>query len=438
MVVQEAGYAACFMCSEISSVHNFWQYLHRTCAGLDVHKKSVVACVRTQRAREVSNDVRTFGTTTDELIELFDWLASFDVEEGVMESTGVYWRPIWKVLSGGFTLHLANAKEVKNVPGRKSDVKDAQWLAELMAHGMLRSSFVPDQEQQELRELTRTARQLARERARHKQRIQKHLEACNIKLANVITNVLGKSGRKIIEAIIAGKIIDPIELADLSEGSIYKRKWLALAKSLRGTIRPHDRFMLASELRMHDAMQAELDLIRARIDEVLPTPFVEAVGWLSEIPGLSPALALEVLAQTGVDMSRFPTADHLVSWACLCPRSDSTAGKPRSTRTRKGSQWLKPILIQVAWSAVNKKDSRLRAYFQRLRARRGPHKAIVATAAKILRVIYALLRDGVVYEEKVAAEKLLEQQRRQRRRLTNLRRAAKKLGYDVVPIPEPA
>lgn len=412
--------------------------LHRTCAGLDVHKKSVVACVRTQRAREVSNDVRTFGTTTDELIELFDWLASFDVEEVVMESTGVYWRPIWKVLSGGFTLHLANAKEVKNVPGRKSDVKDAQWLAELMAHGMLRSSFVPDQEQQELRELTRTARQLARERARHKQRIQKHLEACNIKLANVITNVLGKSGRKIIEAIIAGKIIDPIELADLSEGSIYKRKWLALAKSLRGTIRPHDRFMLASELRMHDAMQAELDLIRARIDEVLPTPFVEAVGWLSEIPGLSPALALEVLAQTGVDMSRFPTADHLVSWACLCPRSDSTAGKPRSTRTRKGSQWLKPILIQVAWSAVNKKDSRLRAYFQRLRARRGPHKAIVATAAKILRVIYALLRDGVVYEEKVAAEKLLEQQRRHRRRLTNLRRAAKKLGYDVVPIPEPA
>jgi transposase len=412
--------------------------LHHKCAGLDVHKKSVVACVRTQRGRKVDHDIRTFGTTTDELIELFDWLASFDVEEVVMESTGVYWRPIWKVLGCGFELHLANAKEVKNVPGRKSDVKDAQWLAELMAHGMLRPSFVPDQDQQELRELTRTARQLARERARHKQRIQKHLEACNIKLANVITNILGKSGRKIIEAIIEGKIIDPIELADLSEGSIYRNKWLALAKSLRGTIRPHDRFMLASELRMHDAMQAELDRIRARIDEVLPDPFVEAVGWLSAIPGFSPPLVIEVLAQTGVDMSRFPTADHLVSWACLCPRSDSTAGKPRSTRTRQGSQWLKPILIQVAWSAVNKKDSRLRAYFQRLKSKCGPQKAIVATAAKILRIIYALLRDGVVYEEKVAEEKLLEQEKRQRRRFANLERAAKRLGYQVVPIPDAA
>lgn len=412
--------------------------LHHKCAGLDVHKKNVVACVRTQRGRKVDTDIRTFGTTTDELIELFDWLASFDVEEVVMESTGVYWRPLWKVLACGFELHLANAKEVKNVPGRKSDVKDAQWLAELMAHGMLRPSFVPDQDQQELRELTRTARKLARERARHKQRIQKHLEACNIKLANVITNILGKSGRKIIEAIIEGKIIDPIELADLSEGSIYRNKWLALAKSLRGTIRPHDRFMLASELRMYDAMQAELDLIRARIDEVLPVPFAEAVGWLTAIPGFSPPLVIEVLAQTGVDMSRFPTADHLVSWACLCPRSDSTAGKPRSTRTRQGSQWLKPILIQVAWSAVNKKDSRLRAYFQRLKAKCGPQKAIVATAAKILRIIYALLRDGVVYEEKVAEEKLLEQEKRQRRRLANLKRTAKKLGYEVVPIPDAA
>lgn len=412
--------------------------LHHTCAGLDVHKKNVVACVRTQRGREVSNDIRTFGTTTDELIELFDWLASFDVEEVVMESTGVYWRPIWKVLMGGFELHLANAKEVRNVPGRKTDVKDAQWLAELMAHGMLRPSFVPDQDQQELRELTRTARQLTRERARHKQRIQKHLEACNIKLANVISNILGKSGRKIIEALSEGKIIDPIELANLAEGSIYRNKWLALAKSLRGTIRPHDRFMLASELRMYDAMQAELDRIRARIDEVLPDPFADAAGWLSAIPGFSPALALEVLAQTGVDMSRFSTADHLVSWACLCPRLDSTAGKSRSTRTRKGSQWLKPILIQVAWSAVNKKNSRLRAHFRRLKAKCGPQKAIVATAAKILRIIYALLRDGVVYEEKVAEEKLVEQEKRQGRRLANLKRQATKLGYQIVAIPDTA
>lgn len=412
--------------------------LHHICAGLDVHKKNVVACVRTQHGREVSNEVRTFGTTTDELVELFDWLASFDVGDIVMESTGVYWRPVWKVLQCGFELHLANAKEVKNVPGRKTDVKDAQWLAELMAHGLLRPSFVPDQDQQELRELTRTGRQLARDRGRHKQRIQKHLEACNIKLGNVVTNVLGKSGRAIIEALIEGKIIDPIELANLAKGSIYRDKWLPLAKSLRGSIRPHDRFMLASELRMHDAMQAELDLIQTRISEVIPDPFAEAVGWLCEIPGFSPQLATEVLAQTGVDMSQFPTADHLVSWACLSPRSDSTAGKSRSTRTRKGSQWLKPILIQIAWSAVRKKDSRLRSYFYRLRTKCGPNKAIVATAAKILRIIYALLRDGVVYEEKLAEEKLADQEKRQGRRLASLKRTAKKLGYEIVALPATA
>lgn len=407
--------------------------IHKNCAGLDVHKRNIVACVRTQRGAKVSNEVKTFGTNTDDLVDLFDWLASLEVEEVVMESTGVYWKPVWKVLECGFKLHLANAHEVKNVPGRKTDVKDAQWLAELMAHGLLRPSYVPDLDQQELRELTRTARMLARERARYKQRIQKHLEACNIKLGNVISNVMGKSGRRIIEALADGKIIDPAELADLSEGSIYANKWLALAKSLKGTLRPHDRFMLASELRMYDAMQRELDQIRARIEEVLPRPFDEAVEWLVAIPGFSRETATEVLAQIGTDMSHFPSADHLVSWACLCPKADSTAGKARSTRTRKGSSWLKPILIQTAWSAVRTKNSRLCRYFNGIKRRRGPKKAIVATAAKLLRIIYALLRDGVVYEERVASEDIKEQERRQQRRLLRLHRQAKALGYSLSP-----
>lgn len=408
------------------------ELLHHICAGLDVHKQSVVACIRTQRGREVTNSISTFDTTTEGLVELFDWLAAADVSDVVMESTGVYWRPVWKVLLGGFELHLANAHEVRNVPGRKTDVKDAQWLAELMAHGLLRPSFVPDQKQQELRDLTRTARQLARDRARHKQRVQKALESCNIKLDSVITDIMGGSGRAIIEAIIEGKI-DPVELADLAKGSVRANKWLPLTKALRGCVRPHDRFMLASELRMYDALQAEIDRIHARISEVMPDPFDMAVGSVAEIPGFSRNSAIEVLSQIGIDMSRFPDADHLVSWACLCPRLDSTAGKSRSTRTRRGSPWLKPILIQIAWSAVRTKGSRLRSFFHHLKAQRGPNKAIVATAAKILRIIYALLRDGLVYDERRAEEDLAQQEKRQARQLNKLTRQAHKLGYQLVP-----
>jgi transposase len=408
--------------------------LHPICAGLDVHKDSVVACVRTQRGRDATTVTATFGTTTEELVRLFDWLAEADVTDVVMESTGVYWRPVWKVLLGGFELNLANAHEVKNVPGRKSDVKDAQWLAELMAHGLLRPSFVPDQAQQELRELTRTTRQLARERARHKQRIHKILESCNIKLASVVTDVLGQSGRAIIEAIAAGEV-DPIKLADLAQGTVRKNKWLPLAKALRGSVRPHDRFMLTSELRMYDAVQKEIGLIQAHVSEVLPDPFVEAAKWLVEIPGFSHESAIEVLAQIGTDMSQFPSADHLVSWACLCPRLDSTAGKSRSTRTRQGSQWLKPILIQTAWAAVRTKGSRLRSYFMHLKSRCGPNKAIVATAAKILRIVYALLRDGEVYEERQAAQDLALQEHQQKRALARLTRQARRLGLNVTLTP---
>jgi transposase len=378
------------------------EMLHSVCAGLDVHKKTVVACVRVQSPAQLEYELRSFGTTTEELNELFDWLVTFDCGSVVMESTGVYWKPVWRALLGGFELCLANAHEVKNVPGRKSDVKDAQWLADLLAHGLVRASYVPDQAQQELRDLTRTVRKLSQERARHKQRIQKVLESCNIKLASVISDVLSNTGRAIITAMIAGKS-DPAELAGLAQGSARK-KFIPLAKALRGYVRPHDRFMLETHLNMHDATQKQIDRIRARIEEILPPPFEKAVQKLVEIPGFSRNWAVEVLAEVGVDMSVFPDADHLVSWARLCPRLDSTAGKRRDTRTLKGASHLKPTLVQIAWAVVRSKTSPLRGSFYRLKGKAGPNKAIVAIAAKLLRIVYAMLRDDKPYDARQPIE----------------------------------
>lgn len=386
---------------------------HTACAGLDVHKKTIVACVRRQpeSGAKAHYEIKSFGTTNSELGELFDWLASFDCTQVVMESTGVYWRPVWRALHGGFELCLANAHEVKNVPGRKSDVKDAQWLAELLAHGLIRTSYVPELEQQELRELTRTVRKLSQERARHKQRIQKALESCGIKLESVLTDILSKTGRAIIEAIIEGKKLSPVELADLTQGRARK-KWLEVAKSLQTYVRSHDRFMLQTHLAMHDATQQQIDRLRVRIEEVLPPPFDEAAQRLTEIPGMSRAWAIEVLAETGIDMSVFENVDHFVSWARLCPRLDSTAGKRRSTRTLKGSHWLKPTLVQIAWAAVRTKTSSLRSHYYRIRARAGGKKAIVAVAAKLLRIIYAMLSSGQAYDDRAPVEMSESQKKR--------------------------
>jgi transposase len=403
------------------------EVMHEICAGLDVHKESVVACIRTARGGQVSRETRTFRTETGELVELFDWLASNDCTHVVMESTGVYWKPVWRVLDGGFELLLANATEVKNVPGRKSDASDAQWLADLLAHGLVRGSFVPDENGQDLRDLTRTRKQLVREQVQHRQRIQKVLERCNIKLASVVSDVTGTSGRAILEAIIAGER-DPNKLADLADVRIKASKWLPLAKSLRGSIRPHDVFMLGLHLRTIDALQVEIDAIGDRLKDVLNTSFREAIQRLETIPGISSRVAEIVVAEIGIDMSIFPTAGHLVSWAGLCPQMNESAGKRRSTRVRKGAPWLKPILIQAAWSAVRKPDGYLRARFQRLKSRRGPMKAIVATAAKILVAIYAVLRDNVPYADLGAAHLDNIDRARATRRLVS-RLAA--LGYAV-------
>lgn len=372
------------------------ELLYECCAGLDVHKKTIVACVRDARRARVERSTRTFTTKTRDVIELFDWLTEMGVTNVAMEATGVYWMPVWKVLEGGFELLLANAAEVKNVKGRKTDVKDAEWIADLLAHGLIRASMVPSQDARDLRELTRTRKQLVRERVQHKQRIQKVLEGCNIKLASVISDITGATGRAILDALIAGER-DPIKLADLMHPSMQRGKWLEIAQSLQGGVRPHDTFLLQMHVEMLDVLQAKIDGISQRLEEVMSAGFREAIQRLMTIPGVSVRVAEAILAEVGGRVSMFPTHGHLVSWAGLCPEMDESAGKRRSTRVRKGAPWLKPELVQAAWSAVRKPNSYLRARFHRLKARRGPKKALIAIAAKILIAAYYILRDGVEY-----------------------------------------
>jgi transposase len=373
------------------------QVLHPRCAGLDVHKDTVVASARLATGREVVVEVRTFPTTTAGLLTLSAWLAERGCTPVAMEATGVYWKPVWHILADGdFTLVLANAAHVRNVPGRKTDVADATWLAELLAHGLVRASFVPDAPTQALRVLLRTRKQLVRERASHVQRLQKTLEDANLKLASVLTDVTGTSGRAILDALIAGES-DPVTLAALAHQRV-KAPREKLAEALRGRVTSHHRFLLRLHLRQIDALEAAVAEIDREVEADLE-PFRAAVRLLSSIPGVSALSAEVIVAEIGTDMRRFPSAGHLLSWAGLCPRSDESAGKRRSTRLRHGAPWLKTALVQCAWAASRKKDGYLRAQFQRLRARRGPKKALGAVAASILTAAYHMLRDGTFYQD---------------------------------------
>jgi transposase len=311
-----------------------------------------------------------------------------------MESTGVYWKPVWHVLEGVFELVLANATQVRNMPGRKSDVNDATWLAELLAHGLIRPSFVPPAAVQELRDLTRTRKQLVREMARHTLRIQKTLEDANLKLTSVVSNVLGTSGRAILDAIVAGES-DPEVLASRTTGRLKASK-AELVTALRGMITDHHRFMIKLHLDQIDQIEQAVRDVEVRAGAA---PFRSAVELLSTIPGVSETTATVIVAEIGDDMSRFPSAGHLLSWAGLCPRLDESAGKRMSNRTRKGAPWLKTVLVQAAWPATTRKNSYFRAQFLRLKSRRGPKKAIVAVAASILTAAYHMLRTGAEYHD---------------------------------------
>jgi len=373
------------------------EVLHSHCAGLDVHKDTVVACVRHMVDAAVKREVRSFKTTTKDLMALSEWLSVEGCTHIVMEATGVYWKPVWHILSDGeFELVLANAAHVKNVPGRKTDVNDATWLADLMAHGLVRGSFVPDQPTQEMRNLLRTRKQFVRERSSHVQRIQKTLEDANIKLDSVITDIVGLSGRRMIEALIAGET-DPAALAALAHRRIKARP-AELEAALRGRVTEHHRFMLRLLLQHIDAIEAAIAQIDQEVDGKVE-PFRTAIQILSTIPGVRELSAQVIVAEIGIDMARFPTAGHLISWSGLCPKNDESAGKRRSTRMRKGAPWLKTTLIQCAWAAARTKDSYLQAQFHRLRARRGAKKAIGAVAASILTAAYHMLQTGTLYHD---------------------------------------
>jgi len=371
------------------------ELLHVRCAGLDVHKDTIVACARTVEGGKVRHELKSFPTLTRGLLELSDWLESHGVTCVAMEATGVYWKPAWQLLEGQFELVLANAAHVKNVPGRKTDANDAEWLSDLVAHGLIRSSFVPPEPVQDLRDLTRTRKQIAREVVQHTNRLQKVLESANIKLAGLITDILGVGGRAILEALVAGET-NPEKLAELAPHVRARPK--QLAEALRGRVREHHRFMLKLHLAQVDALRKSIEEIEARLDHSLAS-FREAIARLITIPGISSTLAWTIVSEIGTDMSRFKTPQHLISWACLCPRNDESAGKRRSTRIRQGCGWLKESLIQAAWTVGRMKKGYLASQFHRIRARRGAKKAAVAVASSILTIAYCLLRDGTTYQD---------------------------------------
>src|SRR6516225_12480301 len=328
------------------------EVMHERVAGLDVHKAMIVACVRIMAGGKISRECRTFETSTAGLEALLGWLTQSGCTDVAMEATGVYWKPVWNILSdGGFELVLANAAHVKNGPGRKTDVNDATWLAELLAPGLIRASFVPGPEIQELRGLLRTRKQLVREKASHVQRLQKTLEEANIKLESVLSDVMGRSGRAMIQALIAGET-DPAKLAALAHPKV-RAPQARLREALRGRVKRHRRFLLDLHLQQIDALEAGIAAIDREVDAGLAS-FRDAVKQLSTIAGVSELSAQVILSEIGTDMSRFATAAHLRS-AGLCPRNDESAGKRRSTRLRTGAPWLKATLVQCGWAAARTK-----------------------------------------------------------------------------------
>jgi transposase len=400
--------------------------LYHCCAGLDVHKDSVVACVRRLDAGgRARKEVRSFGTMTVALLQLLDWLLAEGVTHAAMESTGVYWKPIFNLLEGPLHIILVNAQHLKKVPGRKTDVQDAEWIAELLQHGLLKASFVPPTPIRELRDLTRQRTQLIAEKASAANRIQKVLEDANIKLASVATDVLGESGRDMIRALIAGQT-DVEQMADLARKRL-RAKIPALQRALEGRVTDHHRFLLQLHLDHIEELERMIGRLSQRIEDQL-APFAETLERLQTIPGISQRTAETLAAEIGLDMAPFPTADHLASWAGICPGHDQSAGKRRSGRTRAGNRWLKQILVQAGWAASRTKDTYLRAQYHRLARRRGKKRAVIAVGHSLLRIVYYVLKRGTTYQELGADH----WEQRQSERLTRqLVRRLESLGHKV-------
>jgi transposase len=373
------------------------QVLYTHCAGLDVHKKTVVACLITPALQGGwQHETRTFGTMTRDLLALSDWLLTAGCTHVAMESTGEYWKPVFNILEAHFAVLLVNAQHIKAVPGRKTDVKDAQWIAELLQHGLLRASFIPPPAQRELRELTRHRSTFVRERATLVNRVQKVLESANIKLASVATDVLGVSGRAILQALIAGESA-PGAMAELAKGRL-RTKREQLSQALEGRVQAHHRFVLTELLGQIDSLEDTIGRFNEQI-EAYRAPFAAAVEWLDTIPGVGQEIAEVIVAEMGADMSRFPTARHLAAWAGVAPGNHESAGKRRTGRTRKGNQALRQGLIQAAHAAAHTKSTYLAAQYHRLAARRGSKRAVLAVAHSILVIAYCLLSRQEPYRE---------------------------------------
>jgi transposase len=373
------------------------QVVYERCCGVDVHKTSVVACLLVAEGEGRSRrEVRTFGTMTADLLALADWLSAAGCTHIAMESTGVYWKPIWNLLEDDFTLLLVNARHMRAVPGRKTDVRDSEWIADLLQHGLLRPSFIPPRPQRELRELVRYRTTLVRERAAEVNRLQKTLEGANIKLAAVATDITGKSGRTIIAALVAG-MTTPMALADLAQGRM-RAKLPQLEQALTGRMAPHQRFLLSQQLAHVEFLERAIERVSAEIAERLRAN-EDAIARLVTIPGVGRRTAEVLVAEMGTDMDQFPTARHLASWVGLCPGNNESAGKQKSGRTRKGNPWLRTALVEVAQAAGRAKRTYLGAHYQRSVARRGKKKATVAVAHTILVIAYHLLQRGTTYDD---------------------------------------
>jgi len=368
------------------------EVLYSRCCGLDVHKKTVTACVITPEGREI----RSFGTMTNDLLKLKGWLREAKVTHVAMESTGVFWKPIYNLLEDGFNLLLVNAQHIKTVPGRKTDVKDAEWIAQLLRHGLVRGSFVPDRNQRELRDLARYRRSLIDERSREVNRIQKVLEGANIKLSSVATDVVGVSGKAMLEAMVNG-VDDPRVLSNMAKGTL-RRKKASLEEALQGLISEQQKTMLKIQLEHLEFLDKQI----AQLDEEISNRMraqEEAIERLDSIPGIDRRSSEEVLAEIGTEMSQFPTAAHLSSWAGLCPGSNESGGKRKNGRTRRGNRWLCSTLVRAARATTRRSNNYLSALYHRIVRRRGDKRAIFAVAHSIAVIIHTMLSKGTVYQD---------------------------------------
>ncbi len=407
--------------------------LYTSCCGLDVHGKTVQACIRqVGKGKQVSQETRTFGTMTRDILAMADWIAKENVTHVAMESTGVYWKPIYNLLEGRFILLVVNARHVKHVPGRKTDVQDCQWIAQLLQCGLLKGSFIPDRPQRELRDLTRHRAQLVANRTSLVNRIHKVLEDANIKLGAVASDILGPSGRDMLQALIAGDK-DSSEMAEMARRQL-RVKIPELRLALEGYATDHHRFLLMELVHHLEYLEEQIERFSQRIEEV-SGPFQEAIAAVASLPGFNQRAAQNVVAEIGCTMEQFPSADHLASWSGVCPGNNESGGKRKSGKTTKGSRWLRLALSQAAWAASRKKDSYFQAQFRRLAGRRGKKRALISVARSLLVVIYHILKKRTTFKDLGSDyfDKL-----NSRRLVPYLVKRIENLGYGVTLVPSEA